>query len=136
MGDMMVSLLFVVDAWYEITVRNNPEQFQPADRVEILGRLVRLVSQCFGGFNTVPNSEAVSPVVQEDGVGLSIHLPGPIRADLRQITSDLAAYGFSLEYFAANAQLQVRCPDATILPSHTTGPASSSRSRHSRVAKR
>src|SRR5271157_1490654 len=90
MGDMMVSLLFLVDAWYEIATRNDPTRFSPADRVEILGRLVHLVSRCFGGFDTIPASDAIAPAVTSEWVGLCIHLSRPIPAELNAIAEDLA----------------------------------------------
>src|SRR5271157_4810630 len=90
MGDMMVSLLFLVDASYEIATRNDPARFSPADRVEILGQLVRLVSRCFGGFDTVPASDAIAPAVTSEWVGLCIRLSRPVPPDLNAIAAGLS----------------------------------------------
>ena len=107
----MVSLLFVVDAWYEIATRNDPTRFSPADRVEMLGRLVRLVSRCFDGFDTIPASDAIAPAVTSQWVGLCIRLSRPVPADLNTIAEDLAHYGFSLGYDPDHAKLTLRCDD-------------------------
>jgi hypothetical protein len=97
MGRVMASLLMVVDAWYELARESAPTRFDPSARVEVLGRLVRLLAVHFGGFCRLPGPDAITPVLQPDAVGLRLRSPGPLTAEIAAAERELAEFGFRIE---------------------------------------
>jgi hypothetical protein len=97
MGEVMANLLLIVDAWYELASESAPSRFEPADRVEVLGLLVRLVAMRFHGFRRPPRPGAIAPVLEHGSVGLSIRSPGRVPAGVAAVERELAPYGFLVE---------------------------------------
>lgn len=108
MGELMAALLVVVDAWFELARESAPRRFQPSDRVEVLGLLVRLVARRFGGLRRVPSAEEIRPMLERDSVGLFIRSPGRVPTGTEVIESQLAAFGFHVETIG-NREIVVTC---------------------------
>ena len=106
MGEIMTTLLFVVDAWFELAHESSPGRYQSADRVEVLGLLVRLVALRFYGFRSLPGSEDLVPTVTKASVGLKIcshRIPPRTKSLQRQ----LLHYGFRVEARAGTSDREV-----------------------------
>ncbi len=97
MGEVMATLLMIVDAWYELARDSAPHRFQPSDRVEVLGQLVRLLALRFHGFRRAPKPENISPLLSRESVGLRIRSPGRVPAGSEAIERELLNYGFHVE---------------------------------------
>ncbi len=97
MGEVMATLLMIVDAWYELAHDSAPHRFQPSDRIEVLGQLVRLLALRFHGFRRAPKPENVIPLLSRESVGLRIRSPGRVPAGSAAIERELANYGFHVE---------------------------------------
>ena len=111
MGELMAALLVVVDAWFELARESAPKRFQPSDRVEVLGLLVRLVARRFGGLRRVPTGEEVCPRLERDSVGLWIRSPGRVPSSSGEIEGQLARYGFRVEPTGNDREVVVTCHD-------------------------
>lgn len=96
MGEVMATLLLIVDAWYALAREAVPDRFQPADRIEVLGQLVRLVAHRFHGFRWLPRRNAVRAVLDDTSVGLVIRSPTRSLEGVGAIERCLAPYGFSV----------------------------------------
>jgi hypothetical protein len=94
MGELMATLLVIVDAWYELAIETAPERFPPAARYEVLGLLVRLLARRFNGFRHAPRAHEVRAVVRRDCVGLILRAPGRALADAEAVERELATFGF------------------------------------------
>jgi hypothetical protein len=94
MGELMGTLLLIVDTWYELAKEAAAERFAPSDRVEVLGLLVRFLARRFSGFRLVPRPDDVRPVIKPGSVGLHIRcrIPPPVKTE--EIERQLAEYGF------------------------------------------
>ena len=115
MGELMATLLLIVDAWFELADESAPQRFDPADRLEVLGLLVRLVARRFQGFRRPPKPDQVRPVLKRDSVGLRIRSPGRVPADTESIARSLAEYGFHLVTIPGTAgrEILVTCHHLT-----------------------
>ncbi|OGQ91701.1 MAG: hypothetical protein A2289_23895 [Deltaproteobacteria bacterium RIFOXYA12_FULL_58_15] len=92
----MGTLLLIVDAWFELAHEAAPERFQPADRVEVLGLLVQLISRRFHGLRRVPTADEVRPVLERDSVGLVLRTNGRAPAGVEVVERRLVSYGFTV----------------------------------------
>ncbi len=97
MGDVMATLLLVVDAWWELAREMQPQRYGPADRVEVLGQLVRLVALRFNGFRWLPRRDDIKPVLSAHSVGLQIRSAPRVGEGLATLERALARYGFTIE---------------------------------------
>ena len=111
MGELMATLLLIVDAWFELAAESAPRRFASSDRVEVLGHLVRLLARRFHGFRRVPRSDEVKPVLKRDSVGLHIRSPGRVPVGTDVVERQLAAYGFHVEAVSGsnNREIMVTC---------------------------
>lgn len=121
MGEVMAALLVVVDAWFEVATEAAPERFQPSDRVEVLGQLVRLVSHRFRGFKQLPESDDVAPVITADSVGLRVRSPSPVPNGTQDVERQLEHFGFVVQTVAGTGRREIvaHCEclaRATVLP--------------------
>jgi hypothetical protein len=111
MGELMATLLLIVDAWFELARDAAPSRFQPADRVEVLGLLVRLLARRFHGFRRVPRSEEVTPMLERKSVGLRVRSPGRVPST-EVVERQLAKYGFRVKRTGTTQrEILVTCHD-------------------------
>ena len=115
MGEVMATLLFVVDAWYEMARDAVPNRFQPADRVEVLGQLVRLVANRYHGFRWLPRRDDVRATVGHDTVSLVVRSPARPLEGVGAIERHLATYGFTVTAVpeSNNREMMVSCKNLT-----------------------
>lgn len=113
MGEMMATLLFVVDTWFEFANQSTPGRFQPGDRVDVLGHLVRLLSIRFHGFRHLPTSENILPVVSKDSVGLQVFSPRRVLGSATSVTRSLSHYGFRVVADHEKCDISVTCANLT-----------------------
>ena len=121
MGELMATLLVLVDAWFEIAREAAPQRYQPGDRIEVLGQLVRFLSQLFHGFKRIPFIDDIALVVTIDSVGLRISCPGGLSGSRGEVEATLHAYGFAIDDqdHGDGHTVVLMCsspPSATILP--------------------
>lgn len=111
MGEVMATLLLIVDAWYELARESVPNRFKAADRVEVLGQLVRLVAHRYHGFRWLPRKDDVRPVLERESVGLLIRSPAQPVDGVNAIVRVLQTYGFTVTAVpeSNNRQLLVSC---------------------------
>jgi hypothetical protein len=115
MGEVMATLLLIVDAWYELAKDAVPNRFHPADRVEVLGQLVRLVAHRFHGFRWLPRRDDVRAVLNRESVGLVVRSPARPLDGVGAIERHLATYGFSVTSVpeSSNREIMVSCKNLT-----------------------
>jgi len=111
MGEVMATLLLIVDAWFELARDAAPDRFVAADRVEVLGQLVRLVAHRFHGFRYLPRHDDLKPVLSQASVGLYVRSPARPPLGGASIEQQLAKYGFIIESVTAgtNREILVTC---------------------------
>ena len=107
MGEVMGTLLLMVDAWFEFASEAAPDRYQPSDRVEVLGQLVRLLGHRFHGFRDIPRNEDVTALLNDDSVGLRIRSPGPVPPGTSAIERQLLRYGFRVKSVAGTNKREV-----------------------------
>ncbi len=121
MGELMSTLVVFVDAWYEMAREWAPHRYQPSDRFEVLGALVRLLAARFQGFRVAPGADAIMPNISRDSVELRIRPRGGAPLGIEKIENDLSIYGFRIEMPAGvgTREIVIKCKNlagATVLP--------------------
>ncbi len=112
MGELMATLLVVVDAWYALASEAAPGRFRPADRLEVLGLLVRLLARRFNGFRRPPRPHEVRATVKERGVGLVIRSTRAL-TDCEAIERQLGLYGFRVHAHGPAAEILIAADNLT-----------------------